>query len=825
MATITSSTVVDWATVLLDPHDFQESFVHFEERLEQLGDTLVSGQYFVNSATPTALSLGLFDGGTLSISGSRLDTPTPVISSIQYNNPISGESLRVAGTIDLNGATDSISSIKVSLPGVQATFDGSMLVSNSTGEVTGTVTTATLRFGDVSATFKGSFPVSVTDNIFDTNGKVTQIDIVSGTSKLSMSGLSIPIALFEPVDSIDDLLAIVGANIPGNDTVTYTNDSATGVTLHGGAGNDSITVNGPNADELFGDEGNDTLNGGGGADILHGGLGDDVFIYDGTADTFDETPGQGTDQVKASASFTLPSEIENLALTGTGHLDGTGNALANTLIGTSGNNVLRGEGGNDTLTGNAGDDSLDGGAGNDKMSGGAGNDTYEVDAGGDVVTEKSGEGSDAVHTGSSYTLGANVENLVLLGAGDLNGTGNSSNNHITGTAGANVLDGGAGADTLVGRGGDDTYVVDNAGDVVTEVAGEGRDKVKASVSYSLEGKELEALELTGGGAINATGNDKANVLTGNGGANRLDGKGGGDQMAGAGGNDVYVVDDVGDTVSETLAGSAGGSDRVESGVDFELGDNLEHLTLTGGGDVDGEGNALANTLIGNGGDNVLRGYGGNDTLTGNAGEDTLDGGAGNDQLNGGAGDDTYVVDGSGDAVSEKANEGNDTVRAGISYTLGANVEHLVLEGAGDLNATGNTLANRLSGNDGANRIGGGLGNDILTGGAGADAFIFNTALNAASNVDHITDFTGGRDTILLENGIFTKLSTIGPLNPAAFVSGAGLIAGQDADDRIVYDTSSGQLYYDTNGSAAGGATHFATLDGSPAVSASDFLVT
>jgi Ca2+-binding RTX toxin-like protein len=159
--------------------------------------------------------------------------------------------------------------------------------------------------------------------------------------------------------------------------------------------------------------------------------------------------------------------------------------------------------------------------------------------------------------------------------------------------------------------------------------------------------------------------------------------------------------------------------------------------------------------------------------------------------------------------------------------LGANVENLVLlDAGGNINGTGNALANQISGNSGANRIAGGLGNDTLTGGGGADRFFFNTAPSAATNVDHVTDFLGGgADLLLLENAVFVGLVAGLPLNPVAFASGAGLTGGQDANDRIVYDTTTGALYYDANGSAAGGSTPFAVLDGAPALTADDFLVT
>src|SRR5262245_37027953 len=155
------------------------------------------------------------------------------------------------------------------------------------------------------------------------------------------------------------------------------------------------------------------------------------------------------------------------------------------------------------------------------MFGGAGNDTYFVDNAGDQAIEHADEGIDVVFSTVSYTLGANVEKLVLQGSGNLFGTGNGLDNKIFGNSGNNTLDGGAGADMLIGGTGNDTYVVDNTGDTVTENAGEGTDLVQASVTYMLSAN-VENLTLTGSADINGTGNSLANIITGNSGNNTLD---------------------------------------------------------------------------------------------------------------------------------------------------------------------------------------------------------------------------------------------------------------------------------------------------------------
>ncbi|WP_280955277.1 calcium-binding protein [Paludibacterium denitrificans] len=185
----------------------------------------------------------------------------------------------------------------------------------------------------------------------------------------------------------------------------------------------------------------------------------------------------------ASDVFDLVVSVKNLTLTGTSGVD--------TLNGGAGNDTLSGLAGNDILNGGAGDDTLDGGAGNDTLSGGLGNDTYVVDSSADVLKENANEGTDAVKSSVSFTLGHNLENLTLTGTAAINGTGNaldnvlignSAINTLTGGAGNDRLDGGAGADTLIGGTGDDLYIVDNTGDKITENTNEGTDTVQSSVT-------------------------------------------------------------------------------------------------------------------------------------------------------------------------------------------------------------------------------------------------------------------------------------------------------------------------------------------------------
>jgi Ca2+-binding RTX toxin-like protein len=237
----------------------------------------------------------------------------------------------------------------------------------------------------------------------------------------------------------------------------------------------------------------------------------------------------------------------------------------------------------------------------------------------------------------------------LLGAAAINATGNGAMNVLVGNVAANILDGRGGADLMAGGKGADTYYVDDLADLVIEdVAGlaGGIDLVKSSVDFSLAALvNVEKLTLIGANHLDATGNALANLITGNDGNNRLDGLSGRDTLVGGRGDDTYVVDNIGDIVTESITNASGGGiDTVESSVGFTLATrvNVENLILTGSGNIAGTGNALANYLEGNAGNNRLDGGAGNDTVVGGAGNDTLLGGLGNDVLFGGHGIDTFT---------------------------------------------------------------------------------------------------------------------------------------------------------------------------------------
>jgi VCBS repeat-containing protein len=341
--------------------------------------------------------------------------------------------------------------------------------------------------------------------------------------------------------------------------------------------------------------------------------------------------------------------------------------------------------------------------------------------------------------------------------------------------------------------------------------------------------------------MGALGNDILHGLAGN---DFINGSLGADIMFGGLGDDTYFVDNAFDIVTEdsTLATEI---DNVESEVNYTLSANVENLTLTGTA-INGAGNGLNNLLTGNAGANNLRGGAGADTLNGGEGDDFLNGNSGIDTLIGGLGNDSYIVDNIGDAVVENSSLATeiDSVSSSINYTLPANVENLILTGTA-INGIGNTLNNVLTGNGGANKLlggagadtlnggagvdtlngnsgadilNGGLGNDILTGGTGNDIFQLTNL-----SKDTITDFVAINDTIQLENSVFAQLTATGALNANNFRLGS---AEADADDYVVYNNTTGALFYDADGNGAGAATQVAILGTvtHPNLTVADFVI-
>ena len=442
--------------------------------------------------------------------------------------------------------------------------------------------------------------------------------------------------------------------------------------------------------------------------------------------------------------------------------------------------------GNDTLIGGRDADDLDGGTGVDTAS-------YAGSIGGITINLAAGTGSGGDAAGDIL---ANIENVI----------GTAFVDTLLGSSAANVLNGGANSDVLAGRGGADTLNGGSGSDTATYAASGAGVFVDLATgigtSGDAEGDTLISIERVIGSAF-------TDVLIGSDGANTLDGGAGSDFLFGGLGNDIYVVDNVADSVGE-LGGN--GIDEVRTSVSY---------TLTAGADVE-----TLRTTNDNGFTAIhLTGNSAGNQIVGNNGANTLDGGGGNDQLVGRGGNDVYIVDSASDTVTENGGQGFDTVFTSASYTLtaGADIELLTTiddDSTAALDVTGNASGNIVRGNDGNNVVSGGAGNDTLAGLAGQDAFLFDTALDAALNVDKILDFTVADDTIRLDDAVFVGLATSG-LDATQFANGT---TAQDATDRIVYDDTTGALFFDQDGVGGVAAVQFATVSAGLAITNLDFLV-
>jgi Ca2+-binding RTX toxin-like protein len=342
--------------------------------------------------------------------------------------------------------------------------------------------------------------------------------------------------------------------------------------------------------------------------------------------------------------------------------------------------------------------------------------------------------------------------------------GEAAAEDITGTGTDDIITGGYGGDTLRGGNGNDTIY---------------------SGFFLLDSADSERDTISGG-----AGND---TISGNGGADLLSGGADSDTVYGGQGDDI-------------IYGGSAQVDATETGNDILYGDDgLDSIYGNGGNDTI-TGGLGADFLIGGTGndtlygglsqsdttdlsDDIMRGGDGTDTLYGNYGNDTLLGGAGFDSIYGG--------------------EGNDTLYGGAFLVDATDIADFIFGGNGRDDIRGNGGDDILYGEDGddsligglgSDRIFGGLGNDYLRGGLDADRFVFNTTLNAATNMDTIQNFVIGEDKILLSQGTFAGIDAV--LDASEFQLGA---AANDINDRIIYNSATGQLFYDANGNVNGSA--------------------
>lgn len=654
--------------------------------------------------------------------------------------------------------------------------------------------------------------------------------------------------------------------------------------LEGDAGDDYL-LGGDRRDTLIGGTGTDTLEGGTDEDTYFVDNKLDIVIEgvnptDGNDQVYSSvsfTLPENVEDLSLNEEITLitdPSSDPSSAINGTGNnLDNSieGNRSDNIISGLDGDDTLSGGSfyidsgdlifdgsGNDTLDGGNGSDNLIGGVGNDKMVGGAGNDSfddilstivigiigpgsaliyegadtlvggegddsYTVDNLGDSIVEQVNEGQDIVISilDADYTLGANVDDLVLLQG--LNGTGNKLDNVIIGNPSNNTINGNAGADVLLGGKGTDTLIGGKGDDILDFYIG-----LDFYRPVSIPSALIFLYEESG-----------ADV----------------DTLIGGKGNDFYFVDNANDLLVEK--GNEGINDVITDviGVYTSLENtNFESLIT------------INSTVTGNSRDNTLISVGNNAVITGKKGNDTLGAeGLGTLTLIGGVGNDTYLIeldtkDGlAPDSpivrtynIDEKLNEGTDLVKSKYSFTLSSNLENLTLLDEEDFNVsfdidgTGNTLNNRINGNNannlldgesgndtliggggidtliggiGNDSLAGGAGDDRLTGNAGKDRFVFKSK---TEGLDTITDFVVVDDTIDVSKAGFGGGLTAGAaITAAQFRVGTG--AG-DSSDRFIYNRTTGALLFDADGTGASAQLQFAQLSTGLSMTNNDIFV-
>ena len=670
-------------------------------------------------------------------------------------------------------------------------------------------------------------------------------------------------------------------------TPVFSTGSAGVDVLSGAGGNDSISALGGNDtlfglngnDTLDGGAGNDVMVGGLGNDTyIVDAVGDTVM------ENANEGTDIVRSATLTTLNLSSYANVENLSYTGSGNATLTGNSGDNFLSGGNGNDTIVGGGGIDTMRGGGGNDLLVQSGdipipsgGTMTFDGGSGFDTLSISN--NVVTNGPNGSAYIVNLYNSslssiekiqFNSNANTTFQAFIVAPQL-GSGLAFNAELAGSAGYDKFFVIA---TTPGEFHLPSFTLTNwtttadplTSDVVGLVASTNAGDFTLYASSNHTGFQYvigqEGNDSLRGGAGNE-------ILIGNAGNDTIRPDDGTDTMTGGAGNDVFVLDGNG---TKTITDFTIGQDKIDlTGTGFDtLASVQPYLSVVGGNTVlsaTPQGIPTTYTLVGvtqalsssdfifstrveptahsgtsnselingGGGIDVIYGLGGNDTLNGFAGNDTLDGGIGNDRMVGGAGDDTYFVDSRNDVVVENANDGNDTIKTTLTsfgLTNLPNVENLVYTGASDAVLTGNSADNYLSGDTGADKLSGGLGadtlrgglgNDTLTGGGGNDVFIFDTAPNASTNRETITDFVSGSDKLQFAHSVYVDLVN-SPVGSDEFISGPGVIMATTNMQHFIYNTINGALYYDSDGAADTSPVLVAMLTGAPTLTAADIMV-
>jgi Ca2+-binding RTX toxin-like protein len=664
--------------------------------------------------------------------------------------------------------------------------------------------------------------------------------ITGGTGADTMDG-----GAGDDIYYVDHLIDTISGDVSGTDEIrttltTYSLENLSFIENLRAESYSATLIGNAGANRITGANGDDVIDGRGGADVMTGGAGSDVYYVDDAGDQVVEAAPNyewEADEIRTTlASYSLAglNNIEILTgLSAGGHVL-TGNALRNRIIGGPGDDVIEGGGLGDTLSGGGGADRFVYRTASDAPTGfneerivhfETGIDKVDLSALGRVkLTLTYANFPPAPTTRIDVTVGGQTMQILVTGtltrsdiiadtgitgtSGDdvLQGTadademygeggndtlsGLAANDLIEGGAGNDLIDGGEGADTMRGGAGDDVFIVDQAGDVVVENAGEGTDEVRTALASYTLGANVERLTGTGS-AQTLTGNALANRIEGTGGADTLYGEGGDDALfggagddafnAGAGndvidggtgadvmgglaGNDLFLVDDAGD---RTIEAEGEGTDEVRTGLaSYTLEANVENLTGTAD---------TGQVLTGNGGNNLIVGGMGDDTIYGLGGDDVIVGFGGFDVMRGGAGDDVYAID-AGDTVIELDGEGVDEIRTvGAIFVLGVGLENLRATSDVGHDFRGNLAPNAIIGGDGNDIIrlqdGGG---DVAFGKNGNDSFYFGGAFDEYDFVD------GGdnRDSLILQ-GMYNMTLVYAPTGRSSIanIEGISLVSG------------------------------------------------